>query len=312
MSRSIAYSTRTANNNYSDAFGSSTGVLSALNVDSGVLYVDTSNNLVGVNKTNPSSALDVTGSVNVTSGVVASTITSSGAISANGALSGKSLSVTDTSGSSSISTVLNCGGRAQFGGYIGDSQAVPQNLSLLWNLDSLSHGSAVYMNASGGGSVGGHVFYAVAGNNALASTRDRLATLNSSGCYFYKNMSTSGTVSCGSSLSVSTNATIAGTLQIGSGTAKYPALCVSSGVVIDYGYYTGGAASGTITYAVTFTSAPMIFFSAMSATTTGLYNTYATATPTTTSVNWRSKWIAADRSAGGDNSHNFWWLAIGV
>lgn len=39
------------------------GILSGLNVDSGVLYVDATNNRVGVNKTSPSHALDVIGRI---------------------------------------------------------------------------------------------------------------------------------------------------------------------------------------------------------------------------------------------------------
>jgi len=39
------------------------GILSGLNVDSGVLYVDATNNRVGVNKTNPAHAVDVVGRV---------------------------------------------------------------------------------------------------------------------------------------------------------------------------------------------------------------------------------------------------------
>eukprot|EP00952_Eustigmatos_sp_NYUAD-ZCMA_P014304 55869-Eustigmatos_ZCMA.PRE.1 len=107
MSRSIAFATRTANNNYSDGLGSSSGTLTGLNVSSGVLYVDTSNNRVGVNTTAPASALHVSGAASVlsmtssgqivtgsltssgsitTAGLTTSTISSSGAVNLTGSL----------------------------------------------------------------------------------------------------------------------------------------------------------------------------------------------------------------------------------
>jgi hypothetical protein len=49
------------NTNLGNATSDTTAVTGILNVDSGVLYVDPTNNRVGVNKTNPAQALDVTG-----------------------------------------------------------------------------------------------------------------------------------------------------------------------------------------------------------------------------------------------------------
>ncbi len=49
------------NNNLGNATSDTTAVTGILNVDSGVLYVDPTNNRVGVNKTSPAQALDVVG-----------------------------------------------------------------------------------------------------------------------------------------------------------------------------------------------------------------------------------------------------------
>jgi hypothetical protein len=49
------------NTNLGNATSDTIAVTGILNVDSGVLYVDPTNNRVGVNKTNPAQALDVTG-----------------------------------------------------------------------------------------------------------------------------------------------------------------------------------------------------------------------------------------------------------
>jgi hypothetical protein len=49
------------NTNLGNATSDTTAVTGILNVDSGVLYVDPTNSRVGVNKTNPAQALDVTG-----------------------------------------------------------------------------------------------------------------------------------------------------------------------------------------------------------------------------------------------------------
>lgn len=55
--------------------GSYGATLTDLTVDTNVLYVDATNNRVGVNTTTPSVALDVTGSANISSNITAASLT---------------------------------------------------------------------------------------------------------------------------------------------------------------------------------------------------------------------------------------------
>jgi len=54
------------NSNLGNGTSDTTAITGILNVDSGVLYVDPTNNRVGINDATPSEALDVTGNLNVT------------------------------------------------------------------------------------------------------------------------------------------------------------------------------------------------------------------------------------------------------
>jgi len=68
--------TFTGNTTFGDATSDTTAITGILNVDSGVLYVDPTNNRVGINVTGASQALEVSGSVQVSSQILAASGTS--------------------------------------------------------------------------------------------------------------------------------------------------------------------------------------------------------------------------------------------
>jgi hypothetical protein len=72
------------NNNLGNASSDTTAITGILNVDSGVLYVDPTNNRVGINDTTPSEALDVTGNALI-----------SGTLGVTGVIIGLSATLTD-------------------------------------------------------------------------------------------------------------------------------------------------------------------------------------------------------------------------
>jgi hypothetical protein len=64
--------------------GNDVAVSGGLNVDSGTLYVDKTNNRVGVNNTSPTKALDVTGSIIASADIQGDSITATGRIDTDG------------------------------------------------------------------------------------------------------------------------------------------------------------------------------------------------------------------------------------
>ncbi len=79
--------TANGNSNLGNASGDTIAVTGILNVDSGVLYVNPTNNRVGINDTTPSQALDVTGNVAITGNeTVGGTLNVTGATTLSSAL----------------------------------------------------------------------------------------------------------------------------------------------------------------------------------------------------------------------------------
>lgn len=99
--------TANGNSNLGNASGDTIAVTGILNVDSGVLYVDPTNNRVGINKTNPSQALDVTGNVAITGNeTVGGTLGVTGDVAVNT----NKFNVTATSGNTTIAGTLGVTG----------------------------------------------------------------------------------------------------------------------------------------------------------------------------------------------------------
>lgn len=93
------------NNNLGNATSDTTTVTGILNVDSGVLYVDPTNNRVGINKTNPAQALDVVGN---------------SAISGNETIGG----TLDVTGNVTLTANLNINGNTTIGNASGDTTTI--------------------------------------------------------------------------------------------------------------------------------------------------------------------------------------------
>ena len=105
--------TLNGNTNLGNAITDTVTVTAILNVDSGVLYVDPTNNRVGINDTTPSEALDVTGNVAITGNeTVGGTLNVTGDVAVNTnkfnvtASSGNTL-IAGTLGVTGIETITN-------------------------------------------------------------------------------------------------------------------------------------------------------------------------------------------------------------
>jgi len=93
------------NTNLGNATSDTIAVTGVLNVDSGTLYVDPTNNRVGVNKTNPAQALDVVGN---------------SAISGNETIGG----TLDVTGNVTLTANLNINGNTTIGNASGDTTTI--------------------------------------------------------------------------------------------------------------------------------------------------------------------------------------------
>jgi len=93
------------NTNLGNATSDTIAVTGVLNVDSGVLYVDPTGNLVGINKTNPAQALDVVGN---------------SAISGNETVGG----TLDVTGNVTLTANLNVNGNTTIGNASGDTTTI--------------------------------------------------------------------------------------------------------------------------------------------------------------------------------------------
>ena len=111
--------TANGNSNLGNASGDTIAVTGILNVDSGVLYVDPTNNRVGINDTTPSQALDVTGNVAITGNeTVGGTLNVTGATSLSStlgvtgdvAVNTNKFNITATSGNTTIAGTLGVTG----------------------------------------------------------------------------------------------------------------------------------------------------------------------------------------------------------
>ncbi len=111
--------TANGNSNLGNASGDTIAVTGILNVDSGVLYVDPTNNRVGINDTTPSQALDVTGNVAITGNeTIGGTINVTGAASLSStlgvtgdvAINTNKFNITATSGNTTIAGTLGVTG----------------------------------------------------------------------------------------------------------------------------------------------------------------------------------------------------------
>jgi hypothetical protein len=91
------------NNNLGNATSDTTAVTGILNVDSGVLYVDPTNNRIGVNKTNPAQALDVVGNSAISGN---ETIGGTLGITGDVAVNTNKFNITATSGNTTIAGTL--------------------------------------------------------------------------------------------------------------------------------------------------------------------------------------------------------------
>lgn len=99
--------TANGNSNLGNASGDTIAVTGILNVDSGVLYVNPTSNQVGINKTNPSQALDVTGNVAITGNeTVGGTLGVTGDVAVNT----NKFNITATSGNTAIAGTLGVTG----------------------------------------------------------------------------------------------------------------------------------------------------------------------------------------------------------
>ena len=99
--------TANGNTNLGNASGDTIAVTGILNVDSGVLYVDPTNNRVGINDTTPSQALDVTGNVAITGDeTVGGTLGVTGDVAVNT----NKFNITATSGNTAIAGTLGVTG----------------------------------------------------------------------------------------------------------------------------------------------------------------------------------------------------------
>ena len=91
------------------------GVTGIVNVDSGVLYVDPTNNRVGINDTTPSEALDVTGNAAITGNqTVGGTLSVTGDV----AINTNKFNVTASSGNTTIAGTLGVTGNTTVDGVI--------------------------------------------------------------------------------------------------------------------------------------------------------------------------------------------------
>lgn len=111
--------TANGNSNLGNASGDTIAVTGILNVDSGVLYVNPTSNQVGINKTNPSQALDVTGNVAITGNeTVSGTLNVTGAtnlsstlgVTGDVAINTNKFNITATSGNTIIAGTLGVTG----------------------------------------------------------------------------------------------------------------------------------------------------------------------------------------------------------
>jgi len=99
--------TANGNSNFGNASGDTIAVTGILNVDSGVLYVNPTSNQVGINKTNPSQALDVTGNVAITGN---ETVGGTLGVTGNVAVNTNKFNITATSGNTTIAGTLEVTG----------------------------------------------------------------------------------------------------------------------------------------------------------------------------------------------------------
>ncbi len=95
--------TANGNSNLGNASGDTIAVTGILNVDSGVLYVDPTNNRVGINDTTPSQALDVTGNVAITGN---ETVGGTLGVTGDVAINTNKFNITATSGNTTIAGTL--------------------------------------------------------------------------------------------------------------------------------------------------------------------------------------------------------------
>ena len=99
--------TANGNSNLGNASGDTIAVTGILNVDSGVLYVNPTSNQVGINKTNPSQALDVTGNVAITGN---ETVGGTLGVTGDVAINTNKFNITATSGNTTIAGTLGVTG----------------------------------------------------------------------------------------------------------------------------------------------------------------------------------------------------------
>lgn len=110
-----------------NASGDTITVTGIVNVDSGVLYVDPTNNRVGINDTTPSQALDVTGNVAITGNETvggtlnvtgATTLSSTLGVTGDVAVNTNKFNVTASSGNTTIAGTLGVTGNTTVDGII--------------------------------------------------------------------------------------------------------------------------------------------------------------------------------------------------
>ena len=107
--------TANGNSNLGNASGDTIAVTGILIVNSGVLYVNPTSNQVGINKTNPSQALDVTGNVAITGNeTVGGTLGVTGDVAVNT----NKFNVTASSGNTTIAGTLDVAGNTTVDGVI--------------------------------------------------------------------------------------------------------------------------------------------------------------------------------------------------
>ena len=109
------------NSNLGNGTSDTTAITGILNIDSGVLYVDPTNNRVGINDTTPSEALDVTGNalISGTLGVTGATsLSSTLGVTGDVAINTNKFNVTASSGNTTIGGTLGVTGNTTVDGVI--------------------------------------------------------------------------------------------------------------------------------------------------------------------------------------------------
>jgi hypothetical protein len=137
--------TANGNSNLGNASGDTIAVTGILNVDSGVLYVDPTNNRIGINDTTPSQALDVTGNVAITGDETvggtlnvtgATTLSSTLGVTGDVAINTNKFNITATSGNTAIAGTLDVAGNTTLTGRLLNSNGSESFPSLTFSSDT--------------------------------------------------------------------------------------------------------------------------------------------------------------------------------